>query len=170
MIKASAKVNTRVFQRVRVRIKEKAAHARSHTVSVGIHEAEGQHPKLDYEGNNTDATVVEVAAAHELGHGVRGRSWLRSWFDRNRSRIIHATNAAMLAEYKGDHGAIEKLGDDFAIELRDWIEMEDASMAKLEPQTVERKRRAGLDRPETPLFATGELVSSIRAYMDGEKR
>ena len=76
-------------------------------------------------------------------------------------------NAVMKAEYKGDHEAISKAGERWANELREWIEMEDAHLKALQPSTVAAKQRAGLDRPGTPLFATGELVASIKAMMDG---
>lgn len=163
MIRATAKVHPEVVDRVKKRIDHAAKQAHAHRVSVGIHEADGAAHKIDYEGKETDATVVEAAAAHEFGD----RSWLRSWFDRNRSRLIHDMNAAMLADFKGDHGAIAKFGERCATELREWIEMEDAHLKRLQPSTVAAKQRAGLDRPGTPLYATGELVAAIRAMMDG---
>lgn len=163
MMRATAKVNTEVVQRAKRQLDKKAQQARAHRVSVGIHEADGAHPKLDYDHKETDATVVEVAGAHEFG----GRSWLRSWFDRNRNRLVHEMNAVMKADFKGDRGAIAKAGERWANELREWIEMEDAHLKRLKPATVAAKERAGLDRPSTPLYATGELVAAIKAMMDG---
>lgn len=151
------------MKRVKDRLREQAKKAREHLISVGIHEADGAHPKLDYDHKETDATVVEVAASHEFS----GRSWLRSWFDRNRNRLVHEMNAVMKADFKGDHGAIAKAGERWANELREWIEMEDAHLKRLQPSTVAAKERAGLDRPGTPLYATGEFVAAIKAMMDG---
>lgn len=163
MMKATAKVNTEVVARAKKQLEKQSEKAIPHRISVGIHEADGAHPKLDYDHKETDATVVQVAATHEFG----GRSWLRSWFDRNRNRLVHEMNAVMKAEFKGDKDAIAKAGERWANELREWIEMEDAHLKRLKPSTVAAKERAGLDRPGTPLYATGELVAAIKAMMDG---
>lgn len=160
---AGTRVNDEVITRVKARLKERARKLAPHRLTIGIHEADGAHPKLDYDHKETDATVVQVAATHEFG----GRSWLRSWFDRNRNRLVHEMNAVMKSEFKGDKDAIAKAGERWANELREWIEMEDAHLKRLKPSTVAAKERAGLDRPGTPLYATGELVAAIKAMMDG---
>lgn len=168
MIRATAKVNPEIVERVKKRIEERAGKAHAHRVSVGIHEADGAKHKLDYNHEETAISLVEVAAAHEFGKGnLIERSWLRSWFDRNRSRLIHEMNDAMRAEYHGDSEAIPKAGERWANELREWIEMEDGHLNRLSPTTVAKKERAGLDRPATPLYATGDLVAAIKAMMDG---
>jgi hypothetical protein len=164
---ARATVNHQAVQRVKAKLAERAKGARPHRVTVGIHEPDGAKPKLDYNGKETAIPLVTVAAAHELGRGVKERSWLRTWFDARRAQLADDMIKAMRQEYEGDTGAIHRQAEAWAADLRDWIDTEAGALPALEPSTVAAKERAGLAQPSTPLFATGELVAAIKSMLDG---
>lgn len=161
-VRARVKIDPKVIEHAKERLRARAGQLKPQRLSVGIHEAEGAQPKLDYDGKDTDESLVTVAAAHEFGE----RSWLRTWFDSNRPRITAQMVNALRAEYAGDHGVFERQGEEWARELQEWIEYGDAHLKALEPATVAAKQRAGLSNPETPLYATGQLVAAIKSMID----
>lgn len=165
---ASVSVNPHALERVKARIEERVRHAVPHRMSVGIHEAEGEQEKLDYNGRGAGSPLIRIAAAHELGIGVPTRSWLRTWFDQNRERLKQQMVQSHRAEFAGEQGAIERIGRDWAREVQEWVEYQDGNLRSLEAATIAAKLAAELASPETPLFATGQLVASIKAHLDGE--
>jgi hypothetical protein len=68
---------------------------------------------------------------------------------------------------KGDAQAFNKQAREWESELREWIEYGDGNLPSLQSSTVTAKRKSGLSSPETPLFATGQLVAAIKAMLDG---
>jgi hypothetical protein len=166
-VHGESQVNEPAMARVKERLREQVKRAVAHRLTLGIHEADGGKPKLDYHGNETGTPLVVVAAAHELGLGVTERSWLRSWFDNSRQRLEREMVAAMRAEFGGDHDAVRRQGETWQQELQEWIEAGDGGLTSLMPSTIAQKERAGLQQPETPLYATGELVAAIKAMLDG---
>lgn len=164
-VRARVHINPKVVQRAKDRLHEHGA-VEPKRLSVGIHEADGAHSKIDYEGHSSDATLAEVAIFHEFGE----RSWLRTWFDQNRSRLIQEMVAAMRKQYGGDSSAITTQGDAWAVELQGWIEYGDGNLKALQSATIAEKQRTGLASPETPLFATGQLVAAIKSMIDGESK
>lgn len=156
------------IEKAKERMRERASKAESHYASVGIHEAEGEQPKIDYYGKPGNASLAQVAAAHEFGAGVPERSWLRTWVDQNRARLMKEVIEAGRAQYQGDKSAIANQGERWAVELREWIELQDGGLRALSAVTVAAKDKAGLENPTTPLVATHQLVSAIRAMLDGE--
>lgn len=163
-VRARVRISKEVIERAKERLRARAGHIEPKRVTVGIHESDGAKPKLDYDGKDTDETLVSVAAVAEFGD----RSWLRTWFDSNRPRITNQMVNAIRAEYAGDRGVFERQGEEWARELGEWIEYGDAHLKALQPATVAAKQRAGLSSPETPLFATGQLVAAIKSMIESE--
>lgn len=166
-LRAGVTIREEAIARAQKRLEAVALRTRSHRVSVGIHEGEGA--KVDYHGNPSGAPLIQVAMAHEFGIGVPVRSFLRSWFDANRSRIERELTLAERSEFSGNTGAIDNLALRWQSELRQWIVSREANLQPLAKSTIEERERAGITQ-ETPLFATGQLVDSIRAYVDGESK
>lgn len=164
--RARVHINPGVIARAKQLMQQRASAAEPHRVTIGIHEAEGSQPKLGYDGKDSGATLAQVAAAHEFGAGVPTRSWLRTWFDQNRAQLTHDMAATMKRAYLGDADAFERQGEAWAASLRDWIEYHDGGLKALAATTLEAKERAGLPSPETPLFATGQLVAAVKAMLD----
>lgn len=164
MVRARVRIDPSVIQRELDRLSARAGKIQPRRISVGIHEADGDKPKLDYDGKNTDEKLVDAAAVHEFGD----RSWLRTWFDQNRPRITDQMVNAMRAEFAGHPDILERQGEEWARELREWIEYGDAHLKPLKPSTVAAKERAGLSSPETPLLATGQLVAAIKSLMESK--
>jgi hypothetical protein len=168
MLKPKVVFNQDLIRKAKQRMEERAAQAKRtmpNQASVGIHEAEGSQPKLDYYGKPTDTSLAQVAAIHEF----TDRSWLRTWFDQNRSRLASEMVKAGRAENEGEPGAIGEQAKRWAEELREWIEYQDGGLKALQPSTVAAKERAGLESPTVPLVATHQLVSSIKAMLDGNE-
>lgn len=160
------------IQRAKERMHERAekGEAKDHRITVGLHEEEGQQPKLNYEGKEEPITLAQVMTIHEFGAGeYRDRSWLRTWFDQNRDRLAKEMIAVARAGYRGDGGAFEEQAQQWATELREWVELEDANLRPLSPVTIKEKDRAGLDQPTTPLVATHQFVSALKAMLDGKE-
>ncbi len=87
------------------------------TLGVQGEEAEAQHP-------NSNLTVGELAAAHELGlvPGAPQRSWLRKWMDANQKRMANEARAALQAVIRGEKSrnqALIALGFKWTTELRE---------------------------------------------------
>lgn len=170
MRRASVKVTSRpeAIERVKKKLEERGKHAKPATITVGIHDAEGSQPKLDYQGRATGSSLALVATAHEFGLGVPERSWLRTWFDQNRARLAKEMTTSFREHHEGNEGALEEQGDHWAEELREWIEQDDAGMQSLTAATIREKERAGLASPSTPLVATHQLVAAIKPMLEGE--
>lgn len=121
-------------------------------VSVGIHEADGQH---EAEGGS-GLRVIDVAQIHEFGLGVPERSFIRAWFDENEDKAKEAMRRLLVSVVKGERKPEQ------AVELfAQWVvgQMQ-ARIAKgisppLATSTVLRKGSS------VPLIHTGQLRSSI---------
>ncbi len=162
-VKSSMTFNHHAIDRVKNILSRQARGAHNHVGSVGIHEADGAEPKIGYDGKATDATLAEVAAIHEFGE----RSWLRVWFDDNEPRLRKEMTDAARREFEGEKGAVEALMIVFSLQLRVFIKEQEGQLKALSPSTVAKKSAANLSRPDTPLYATGQLVEAIRSMIDG---
>lgn len=120
------------------------------TVTVGIHEAEGD---ADHEG----ATVADVGSFHEFGLGVPQRSFIRDWADENegenKERIRKIGEAIVTGKIDSPEQGLERFGL-FAVgsiqqRMATGIEPE------LSPATIASKGSS------VPLIDTGVLRSSI---------
>ncbi|MEY4507947.1 MAG: hypothetical protein RLZZ450_69 [Pseudomonadota bacterium] len=122
------------------------------TITIGVQgeEATMQHP-------NTDLSVGELAAVHELGLGVKERSWLRSWFDQNQARIQAETRAALAqvaVRRVSRKQALEELGYRWTDEIRENIQMGRIT-PPLAQATIDAKGH------DIPLLESGVLMNSI---------
>lgn len=162
-IKARLDINKGAMDRVKRRLRGAIGRFPEHRGSVGLHEDESGDPKLAYDLKATSATLGEVAAYHEF----HGRSFLRTWFDQHKDRLGKEMTVAMRAQYQGDKSAVDDLMVKFASELRGWIEQQEGNLKALSDATVQRKRMAGLPRPDVPLVATEQLIDAIKAHLDG---
>lgn len=157
-----------LFDRVRRaknRVGAASSSSPSHRISIGIH---GEEAKIAYDGSTEEVTVVEVAAAHEYGLGVPERSFIRSWFDENRPRLARELKFAQRAELMGTNpDAVVQLAQRWRSEVVTGITSRSAHLTPLAESTIKARERAGISQ-ETPLDATGQLVASIRAMVDGE--
>lgn len=176
VIKMHAHLEQGVMQRAKEILRGASERVHQHRVSVGVHETEGEKPKNNYEGKTTASRLVDIMTVHEFGgHTTIGgvdveipeRSWLRSWFDQNLSRLKSEATEAMRAEYRGDAKAIERAAAKWHHELADWIANDEAGLVPLSAITVAKRVKAGLAEGP-PLFATGQFVAAIRALADGE--
>ena len=121
------------------------------TLGVQGEEALMQHP-------NSELSVGEIAAIHELGIGVPPRSWLREWMDENQARMLQETKAQLALVMEGKKSrnqALQELGYAWTKELRDRI-WEGKITPPLSMTTVMAK--GGETRP---LLDTGTLMNSI---------
>lgn len=153
-------------RRARNRVGAASSSSPSHRISIGIH---GEEAKIAYDGATEDVTVVEVAAAQEYGLGnIPERSFIRSWFDENRPRLARELKFAEQAELLGSNPrAVVQLAQRWKSEVVARITTRSAGLAPLAASTITARERAGITQ-ETPLDATGQLVASIRAMVDGE--
>lgn len=167
MIKAKFHLNQQAIDRTKKRLDDIGRSVKPHKLSVGIHEAEGAAMALGYDGKPGDSPLVDVAADHEFGAGsLPERSWLRTWFDQNVTRLKQESKDAMIAERKGDASGVERLDAKWRDELKEWIETGYAALESLAPSTAAERQKQGLPT-DPPLFATGQLVRSIRGMLDG---
>lgn len=121
------------------------------TIGVQGEESITKHP-------NSELTVGEIAAIHELGLGVPRRSWLRDWIDKNQDRLMRETNAALQEVIKGRisrNQALIKLGFAWTREVRNQI-WDGKITPPLAPSTIAAK---GGER--RPLLDSGTLANSI---------
>jgi hypothetical protein len=156
-------VNSDVLRRARELLRGAPERVSAHRAHVGINEQDGGETKNDYYGKPTGLTVAEVARIHEFN----GRSWLRTWFDQNLEKLKREMTDAMRLEYQGDNDAVGRQAMLWAVELKHWIQSQEGNLAALSPSTVKAKQEAGLRFPDVPLLATGQLVESIKAMLDG---
>jgi hypothetical protein len=146
----------------------KARQIEPHEVTVGIHAAEGEQPKQNYQGRGGSASLIETALTHEFGGGAQpDRSWLRTWVDQNHDRLEREMVRSMCQAFRGNHSEMQRQAGAWRDELRAWIAEQEGHLVALSPETVERKSAAGLPRPDVPLYATGQLVQAIAAVLDG---
>jgi hypothetical protein len=132
------------------------------TITLGVQGKEAEEPHAEAGnsryGGPSGLTKGQVAAIHELGLGVRPRSWLRKWMDTNESRMLAQTKAAFQEVMAGKttrNKALQELGYEWTQELRDEI-WEGKITPPLEANTVARK--GGESRP---LLETGDLMNAI---------
>ncbi len=101
-------------------------------------------------------TIGEIAERHEYGLGVPQRSFIRSWYDGNKSQIENDIRTMMRAAAKGGAPAnrgLQQLGALFAAQIQKGIS---AGIAPANhPDTIKRKGSS------TPLIDTGQLRSAI---------
>ncbi len=121
-------------------------------VRVGVQgeEAKAAHP-------NSEWTVGELAARHEMGLGVKERSFLRAWFDRNQARIQQQTRDALaqVAARKASRKKVmEQLGYEWVDEIRSDLASGKVRPA-LAPSTIKKKGHP------IPLLESAELVNAI---------
>ncbi len=167
-IKVSASWNDQLIERVRARLREAGKHVQEHEVHVGIPEADGSKPALNYSGKAGTATIAQVAWWQEFGAGdLLERPWFRSWFDSAAEEHRRDMTAAMRAEYAGNADAVPALARRWARELREWVAGGEAPLDPVALSVAEAREQAGLDA-DPPLFATGQLVNAIRGMVDGE--
>jgi hypothetical protein len=167
-LNASVSYNEAFAARVTARLKEKGKALKANRAFVGIPAEEATTSKTDYAGNPSKVSVIDVALAHEFGTDVLPeRSWFRSWFDQNANRLKIEMTAAKRAEYSGEEDAVERQAVKWALDLRAWVADGQAGLAPLDDRTVRARGKAGLPSGP-PLFATGQLVNSIRALLDGK--
>lgn len=169
MIKPTVHINHDAIKHVKAEAhkrSEEAKHVINHRASVGIHEAEGSVNKVEYDGKTSGATLTEVGLAHEFGIRVPERSWLRTWVDSNKPRLQREMFEVARRAYKGDSSAFETQANKWAGELRAWIGEGAGGLPSLAPATILQKQQYGLSKPETPLYATGQLVEAIKAMLD----
>ena len=159
----SVKLEEAVMAKAKERLRGATGRVAAHRVQVGIPEDEGGEAKRDYKNRLGGMSLAQVAALHEFHE----RPWLRSWFDANMPRFKREMVEAMRAETNGDADAVRALAARWAGELRDWITLEHGGLKMLSAAAVDRKIAAGLNYPDVPLLATGQLVDAIRADIDG---
>lgn len=122
------------------------------SVTIGVQgkEAKEKHPE-------SDLSVGEIAAIHELGLGVPKRSWLVSWLDANQSRMKLETAAAMVLVMKGAttrNKALKGLGAEWVKDVKMEI-----SSGRISPALVHPRP----DGTTAPLFDTHTMHDSITA-------
>ncbi len=122
------------------------------TVTLGVQgdDATKPHP-------NSEWSVGELAYRHELGLGVKERSWLRVWMDTNQQRMLAETRAAyqqVMAGRTTRKKAMAALGYKWVAELRKNI-ADGNIRPPLAQSTVDRKGHS------IPLLETATLANSI---------
>ena len=120
------------------------------TVTLGVQgkEALEKHPE-------SELTVGEIAAIHELGLGVPKRSWLVSWMDANQARMLRETNLALSQVLKGvisRNKALAALGFEWTKDIREVV-----SSGGVEPALAHPRP----DGTTAPLYDTHTLHNSI---------
>jgi hypothetical protein len=167
-MRATVTVRPEAISAVKTKLIKKRKDLKPYKISVGIHEAEGQKPALDYSRRPSAVTLLYVALVHEYGAGnVPERSFLRSWFDSNANRLKDESTKAMRAEYRGDKGAVERTSKKWAEELMEWLRSDSAGLDALSPATIKARERAGLPTGP-PLVATQQLVDAIRVIVSNQ--
>lgn len=122
-------------------------------VTVGIHEDVGsaQHP-------NSDLTIAELGAVHELGLGVPERSFIRAWADETESEQKTALRKIGEAVVKGTVPSLGVGLDRFGVHAVGQVQarIRDGIDPPLEDATVAAKGS------ETPLIDEGTLWTSVK--------
>lgn len=139
-----------------------------HEATMGVHEEDGTKAKKWYDGRDQVETLAEIMTLHEYGDaGVPERSWLRSWFDSNMTRLAGGMFDAMRREADGDKSAIQQWVVRTHAEWKSWID--GGHLKPLSPFTEAVKASYGLPRPEAPLIATQQFIEALRAKLDGRR-
>ena len=128
------------------------------TITTGVHASEGGSP---YDDGAT--TVADIASAAEFGLAQPQRSWLRAWFDENKSEIESqlATQLRLaMSEGKPFEWAAERVALWMQADIQRRISRGIAP--ENHPETIARK---GSSRP---LVDTGLFRSSILSYFEGK--
>jgi hypothetical protein len=162
-VNAHVDLNRGAMDHAKERLRGAAERVHQHRAHVGILEDDGGQEKIGYDGKPTGATVAQVAMYHELNE----RSWLRTWFDQNLEKLKGEMSAAMRLEYQGDKDAVDRQALAWAADLRRWVDTQEGHLKALSTVTIEKKQAHGLAHPDVPLLATGQLVESIKAMLDG---
>lgn len=121
-------------------------------LTIGVQGDEAKAPH-----SNSERTIGEVAAIHELGLGVKERSWLRSWFDANQERIQLQTRDALAkvaARKVSRKKAMEDLGYTWVKEIRDNI-----VSGKIRPALAQAT--IDLKGHSIPLLESTDMVNAI---------
>ncbi len=117
-------------------------------------------------GGKETATIARV---HELGLGNNPqRSYLRATVARHRVRYAELSRRAFGKYMDGDWTlaqALTALGVELQSDIKKAIIKSIAPALKL--QTITRKRRLGMPRPRTALYATGKFYESIKFRLKG---
>jgi hypothetical protein len=107
-------------------------------------------------------TIGEIASFHEFGEGNNPeRSFIRAWFDANRSAIETDVRNISRRVARGDiaeRAALDILGAKFSGQIKKWIS--DGIAPPLLDTTVARKLAKGTGG-STPLIATGQTRASV---------
>ena len=142
-----------LMQRVRL------AQGKKYDLQIGIPDDVGDRVHDEESG----LTISELGAIHELGLGVPERSFIGGWFDENRDRVIARVRQASADLVSGRIKNLElSLGNIARLYAEEMKARMDAGIApELAEATVEKKRRKGAPRPETPLEDTLLLRNSI---------
>jgi hypothetical protein len=118
------------------------------TIGIQGKEALEQHPE-------SDLTVGEIGAIHELGLGVPQRSWLGRFMDQNQVRLAAEAKAMLIEVAEGRMSrkkAFEALGYKWVKEVRD-----DIYTGRITPPlSAGYRNRTGM-----PLFDTGTMAKGI---------
>jgi hypothetical protein len=120
------------------------------TVGVLGQKAEEPHP-------DSELTVGQLAAVHELGLGVPERSWLRSWIDGNQRRIEQLSEQVWENISSGRLSrkvALEQMAATLVQEIQENV-LQGGITPPLAESTITRKGH------DTPLVDTKTLVSAI---------
>jgi hypothetical protein len=129
------------------------------TITLGVQgeEAEKQH-------QNSELTIGQVAAIHELGLGVPERSWLRTWMDENEQRCRADMGAALQEVIRGRKSrkqALNDVGYKWVAAMRENIRS-GRIRPSLAASTVAAKGH------NIPLLDSGDVMNSItyRLYLN----
>lgn len=125
-------------------------------IEIGVLEAE-------------DPETAKIARIHELGLGnMPQRSFLRSTMEKNRRRYADLVARAMGKFTDGTWSlsqALTAVGAEIRSDVQKTIMK--GIPPPLQDETVKRKRRKGLPRPRTALYATGKLFEAIKMRLKG---
>jgi hypothetical protein len=118
------------------------------TLGVQGKEALEKHPE-------SELTVGEIAAIHELGLGVPKRSWLLSWMDANSARMLREAQTSLALVMKGvisRNKAMAALGFEWTKEIREVVSSGGVTPGLPQPRP---------DGTTAPLYDTHTLHNSI---------
>ncbi len=119
-------------------------------ITVGVHKEEGARTYPD------GTTISEVAEAAEYGLDQPQRSWLRAWFDENRTQLEAVLQQEMARAYERREPiemAAERVGAWMAASMQRRIR--NGIAPPNAPETIQRKKSS------TPLIDTGRFRSAI---------
>ena len=123
------------------------------TITLGV---QGKEAKEKH--SNSELTVGQIAAIHELGLGVPKRSWLVAWLDKNQTKMLAAARRAMVQVASGKKSrkkALQELGQDWVEQLQENIDFRGVDGPPLS-ETQKKRKGHGI-----PLLETGDLRDAI---------